>query len=407
MASLAPRPTHHLWIYLGARLAGTVGIQVQSLAIGWQVYARTGDPLHLGLVGLAQFAPLALLSLWAGSVADRVDRRRMLIVCRLLYGGGSAALGVLAMLRSDVTAIYAVLVLLGAIRAFAAPAGVALLPSLVSQERLPRAIALSSSTFHVATIAGPAVGGLLYALGGAQTAYFTAAGLEVVACALLLLLGHRPIDRQAPEEGALERLLGGVRYVWNRKILLGAVSLDLFAVLLGGAVALMPVYARDILHVGETGLGFLRSAPAVGALAVALLLSWRPLVRHTGLWMLGCVALFGAATIVFGLSSHFALSVIALAVLGAADMVSVVVRQSLVQIQTPDAMRGRVAAVSMIFVGASNELGELESGLTAAWLGTVRAVVVGGIGTIAVTGLWALLFPALRRVDRLSSEKQD
>lgn len=396
-----------LSFYLGARLCGTIGIQVQSVAIGWQVYARTGDAMDLGWVGLSQFLPLALLSLHAGNVADRSDRRRIVVLTRLVYALGSLALAGLSVVpESGVAPVYAVLMLLGATRAFLSPAHVALLPWLVPGDRLSRAIAMSSTTFQIATIGGPALGGLIYAFGGATTAYLVAAACELAAAGLVFAIQVQIPQREPPRESAVERVLEGVRFVWNEKVLLGAISLDLFAVLLGGAVALMPIFARDILQVGATGLGLLRGAPAVGAAVVALTLAVRPLSRRAGPWMLVSVALFGIATIVFGLSQHFAASVVALAVLGAADMVSVVVRQSLVQLRTPDEMRGRVASVNMVFIGASNELGEFESGITAALLGrgaigAVRAAILGGVGTLIVTGLWTLAFPQLRRVDRL------
>ncbi|MEC7523333.1 MAG: MFS transporter [Myxococcota bacterium] len=397
-----PVDTRNLVLYLGARLAGTVGIQVQSVAIAWEVYARTGEPLDLAWVGLAQFLPLALLSLWAGNLADRLDRRLILTVCRVTYALGSLALAWFALHpEHGLWPIFSVLVLLGATRAFAAPAGWALLPWLVGQDRLPRAIAMSSTTFQLATIGGPMLGGLLVAAGGPAVAYGTAAGLEAIAALLVVLLRFTAPERKAPEEKGLALLFSGVRYVWRAKILLGAISLDLFAVLLGGAVALMPIYARDILEVGATGFGWLRAAPAAGAIAVALVLAYRPIGRHAGRWMFAGVAVFGLSTIVFGLSESFPLSLVALALLGAADMVSVVIRQSLVQIWTPDEMRGRVGSVSMIFIGASNELGEFESGVTAQWLGAVRAVVLGGVGTLIVVALWLRLFPRLRDVDRL------
>ena len=393
-----------LGLYLGARLLGTVGVQIQSVAVAWQVYTATGDPLDLGLVGLSQFLPLALLSLYAGGVADRFDRRRILVVCRALYGVGALALAALTTKPElGVAPIYAVLVMLGATRAFAAPAAVALLPGLVSVPRLPRAIALSSTMFQVGTIAGPAIGGLLYAAVGPELAYVVAAALELMSAGAILAIVTPLPPREVLVERGAALLTSGVRYVWKERVLLGAISLDLFAVLLGGAVALMPVYARDILHVGEAGLGVLRAAPALGAAVMAVTLAFVPIRRRAGLVMFGSVAVFGVATIVFGLSEDLGLSLTALAVLGAADMVSVVVRQSLVQIRTPDAWRGRVASVNMIFIGGSNELGELESGLTAAWLGAVRAVVIGGIGTLMVTGLWAVLFPELRDAEDLAN----
>ncbi len=400
----APSGSRELALYLGSRLAGTVGVQIQSVSIGWQIYARTGEYWDLALVGLAQFVPLAFLSLWAGGVADRLDRKRILVSCRAIYALGSLALAGLALVPDEgLLPIYGVLVLLGATRAFAAPAAWSLLPGLVSIERLPRAIAMSSTTFQIATIGGPTLGGFLYALGGPTTAYVSAAACEGAAVLCLLAITRELPKREAPKESGLPLLLSGLEYVWNKKIVLGAISLDLFAVLLGGAVALMPAYARDILHVGESGLGILRGAPAVGAAVVAIALALRPITKRAGWWMFAAVALFGVATIVFGLSTSFPLSLCALAVLGAADMVSVVIRQSLIQIATPDAMRGRVASVSMIFIGASNELGEFESGATAGLFGSaVRAVVVGGVGTLMITGLWAVLVPELRRAETVS-----
>lgn len=394
--------TRDLVKYLGARLAGTLGVQVQSVAIGWQVYARTGDPMDLGWVGLSQFLPLAVLSLWAGTVADRFDRKRILVVCRAVYALGALGLAGLSLMPEwGVLPIYGVLVLLGATRAFAAPAAWSLLPGLVSADRLPRSIALSSTTFQVGTIAGPALGGGIYAVAGATTAYVTAALFELGAVVFLLAIRRVLPEREPPPETGVALVATGLRYVWQKRVLLGAISLDLFAVLLGGAVALLPIYARDILDVGATGLGVLRSAPAFGAAAMAVLLAVRPIRQDAGQRMLVAVAIFGVATIVFGLSQSFVLSVVALAIVGASDMISVVVRQTLIQVRTADAMRGRVASVSTIFIGASNELGEFESGLTAAWWGPVTAVVVGGVGTLVVTLLWAVLFPSLRKADRI------
>lgn len=404
MLSRIPRD---LRLFLAGRLVATIGVQVQSVAIAWQVYARTGDPLDLGLVGLAQFLPLAILALPAGSVADRFDRRRLTVFCRLAYGLGAVALAVWsAVPDAPMIVVWVVLVLLGAARAFLGPATSALLPRLVHVDILPRAIASSSGTFQLSTIAGPALGGILYAAAGPVITYAIAATTQVLSAILFAMTRPVvPVPATHDPDAALspfERLIAGIRFVFARPVLLGAISLDLFAVLLGGAVALMPVFARDILHVGEIGLGALRSAPAVGAGAVALLLALRPIPGRAGAWMMACVAVFGVATIVFGLSTSFPLSLVALVVLGASDMVSVVVRQSLVQLHTPDAMRGRVVAVNMVFIGASNELGELESGVTAAWFGTVPAVVVGGAGTLLVVALWSWWFPGLRKVDRLA-----
>lgn len=405
MPNAEPTGSRDLVLYLGSRLAGTLGYQIQSVAIGWQIYVHTGDVLDLAWVGLSQFLPLALLSLWAGNVADRFDRKRILTVCRALYGVGSLALAGLSLkLEWGVAPIYAILVLLGATRAFAAPAAWSLLPGLVPASTLPRAIAMSSSTFQLSTIIGPTLGGLLYDFGGPVTAYVTAAACELVSVAGLLAIRRVLPPREASTESGLALVAAGLRYVWDKKIVLGAISLDLFAVLLGGAVVLMPVYAKDILHVGESGLGLLRSAPAVGALLVAGLLALRPITKRAGWWMFGAVAIFGVATIVFGLSTSFPLSLAALAILGAADMISVVIRQSLVQLSTPDEMRGRVASVNMIFIGASNELGDFEAGLTARIFGVVRSVVIGGIGTLVVTGLWAAMFPELRRAETVNKQ---
>lgn len=402
----APAGSRALVLYLVSRLSGTLGVQIQSVAIGWQVYVHTGDVLDLAWVGLSQFLPLALLSLPAGNVADRFDRKLILTSCRALYGLGSLALAGLSFHPEwGVAPIYAVLVVLGATRAFAAPAAWSLLPGLVPPAKLPRAIALSSSSFQLSTIVGPTLGGILYDVGGPATAYTSAAACELLSVLSLLAIRTALPRREATGESQLALLGEGLRYVWRKKIVLGAISLDLFAVLLGGAVVLMPVYARDILQVGEAGLGLLRSAPAAGALTMAALLAARPITRRAGAWMFVSVGLFGVATIVFGVSTSFPLSLAALYVLGAADMVSVVIRQSLVQLATPDEMRGRVASVNMIFIGASNELGDFESGLTARLFGVVPAVVIGGLGTLAVTGLWAAWFPELRRAETVGSRE--
>lgn len=388
-------------IYQGVRLLSVNAIQMMSVAIGWQLYERTEDPMALGMAGVAQFAPLMVLSPIAGDVADRFDRRAVLaachvviVVCALLFAW------IFANPELGAAPVYGVLALFGCARAFAGPAAQALLPALVPPAELAQGIAMGSSTFQIATITGPTIGGLMIDRWSGTAVYATSAVVEVLVVFLLLGMRYSP-ERLSRAGGGVERLLAGVRYVRSRPVILGAISLDLFAVLLGGAVALMPIYARDILQVDEWGLGLLRSAPAVGAGAVALFLAFRPLRRRAGLTMFVCVALFGVATIVFGLSTSLPLSLVALAVLGATDMVSVVIRQTVVQIATPPEMRGRVAAVNMVFIGASNELGDAESGLTAAWLGTVPAVVVGGIGTLLVTVIWGFLFPALRDVDRL------
>lgn len=387
-------------LYLTARFIGTIGMQMQSVAIGWQVYEATGRALDLGLVGLAQFVPAIGLALVTGDVADRVDRRRILLVCHVAFAICSALLFLLARRDpSDVLPIYAVLVLLGATRAFGAPASHALLPHLVPPARLQRAVALNSTIWQVGTVAGPALGGLVYDLAGGAV-YAIAAGCSLTAFFLLLSM-HVRLGPMSTAARSWERVLAGVRFVRSKPIVLGAISLDLFAVLLGGAEALLPVYARDILHVDAVGLGLLRAAPAAGAAVLAIALARWPLQRNVGVTMLTCVTVFGLATIVFGLSTWFPISLAALFVLGASDMVSVVIRHTLVQTATPPEMRGRVSAVNLMFINTSNELGQFESGATAALFGTVPAVVIGGVGTLAVVGVWAWAFPVLRKVDRI------
>lgn len=389
-----------LKLFFAARFLASVGIQMQSVAIGWQVFEITGRPLDLGLVGLAQFLPSFLFSLFTGDVADRFDRRRILLVCQLAYVCVAAALWWLSWTGArEVLPIYGILLVFGTARAFAAPASQALLPHLIAPSRFSRAVSLNGSIWQIALIAGPALGGIVYA--AVRGGVYGVAGAVAVAAFGLLAAMRVETGRLETAVTSWGRLTAGIRYVWTRKIILGAISLDLFAVLLGGAVALLPVYAAEILHVGPTGLGLLRSAPPIGAAAMAALLAARPLRARVGPIMLGSVAVFGVATIVFGLSRNFGLSLVALSVLGAADMVSVVVRHTVVQLATPAAMRGRVSAVSGVFIHASNELGDFESGVVAQWLGTVAAVVVGGVGTLVVVGVWAWLFPSLRRVDRM------
>jgi MFS family permease len=389
---------------LAAGVVSVLAMQMQSVAIGWQVYDLTHRPFDLGMVGLAQFVPAISLSLVAGQTADRYDRRAILRICQLAQAVCSLLLCVQASLGiASPVPIYAILVLMGIARAFSAPASQALLPHLVPVEHFSNAVTWGHSVRQVSTMVGPAVGGLIYGVArGATPVYATCAVLCLLAFVWTSLIETRT-GRLQKESPSLQTLLAGVRYVWREKIVLGCISLDLFAVLLGGAVALLPIYARDILHVGPLGLGFLRTAPAVGAASMGAFLAYRPLHKKAGDTMLVAVALFGVATIVFGLSRNFALSLFALAVSGAADMVSVVIRLTLVQLSTPAAMRGRVSAVNMAFINASNELGEFESGITAALWGAVPAVLIGGVGTCVVVGLWAWLFPDLRRLDRLSA----
>jgi len=377
-----------------------VAHQMLAVGVGWQVYALTGSALDLGLVGLAQFIPSFLLMLVAGHVADRFDRRRVLQACMIVEALAAAGLA-LGSFQGwiSVRAIFMLIFVVGAARAFQMPAMAALLPSLVPRALFPRAIASNSAATQAAIIAGPALGGFIYVAGPAAV-YATSVALFLLTGLMVHLI--RPERAQARTEAVgLDSIFAGIRFIRSHPAVLGAISLDLFAVLLGGATALLPVYARDILDTGPWGLGLLRSSTAVGALATALYLARHPLSRHAGRRMFAAVALFGIGTIIFGVSRSFVLSLGALAVLGAADMVSVVVRSSLVQLQTPDAMRGRVSAVNALFIGTSNQLGEFESGVTAAWFGVVPSVVIGGLGTLAVVALWMRWFPDLVRVDRL------
>jgi MFS family permease len=387
--------------YLVARCLGTLAVQMQTVAVGWQVYDITRDPLHLGLIGLSQFLPFIVLILPAGHVADFYDRRRIVTWCYLLNMLCAASLLVFSLRGLNaVGAIFAVMSFLGVTRAFAMPASQALIVNLVRPEMFARAMAVNQSVFQVSTIVGPTLGGVLY-LAGASVVYSSVAALLCVSTGLMygLKLGGRS-SSTAPAV-SLQSLLSGLKFVRSKPVVLGAISLDLFAVLFGGATALLPVYARDILHTSSAGLGVLRTAPAIGAMLCALTLAAWPLSRHVGRWLFGGVSVFGVATIIFGLSSNLIVSFIALIALGAGDMVSVYLRHLLVQLETPDAIRGRVSAVNAVFIGASNELGEFESGITAAWWGTVRAVLVGGALTLVVAGLWARLFPQLWRMDEL------
>jgi MFS family permease len=401
--SPAPYRDRDFRFFISSRFLSTVAMQVQSVAIGWQIYDIERTPLSLGLVGLCEFIPMFLLTLPAGEIADRFDQRRVLALAQAMLGICSALFLVFSLLYPrDALPFYAVLVLFGAARGFSGPSGQSLLAFLVPPERLAKSIALSSSAFTVAVIAGPALGGFLYAFGPIATYSISFIGF-IGAAILTTTFGGRRFDRASVTGGSrLERVIEGIRFVRDRPIVLGAISLDLFAVLLGGAVALLPIFARDILHVGPTGLGLLRSAPAVGAALTAFTLSRWPIERRSGSRMFAAVAIFGVATVVFGISHNFYLSLAALFVTGASDMVSVNVRQSLINFATPDPMRGRVGAVSMLFIGASNELGEFESGITAAWFGTIPAVIVGGLGTLGVVAIWMWLFPPLRTVDRLT-----
>lgn len=403
--SLVPEPLRipAFRAYWVARLAATIAQMAMVIVIGWQVYdiaRRTMDieaaALRLGLIGVVQFVPLFALSLVAGWTADRVDRRYVARAAVALELGCAATLAFVT--RADamsLTWLYGIAALLGVARAFAGPALGALAPNLVPRPILPKAIALSSIAWQSGTVVGPAMGGYLYALSPASP-YEASALLFAISFGGLFLIG--PVRRSEPARGAspFAEVGDGLRYVRRNRLVLGAISLDLFAVLLGGATAMLPIFARDILHAGPEGLGHLRAAPAVGATLTAAWFAFRPLKSNVGAKMLAAVAVFGGATVVFGLSRSMPLSLACLALLGAADMLSVYVRQSLIQLYTPDAMRGRVGAVSTLFISASNELGEAESGFLAALVGPVVAVIGGGIGAILVVALWAWRFPELR-----------
>lgn len=394
-------------LYLSARFLATLAVQMQTVAVGWQVYEVTRDPLDLGLIGLSQFLPFVLLILPAGHLADSRDRRRIMTLCYAVLAVCAVLLYALATRGFGSAApVFAVMVLFGVARALGMPTGQALLPNLVEREDFGRAVALNSSTWHVATIVGPAFGGVVY-LAGAPTVYASVAVLLAIAAVFTLALRRGGEDGGAREPATWDSLLSGLRFVRRRRPVLGAISLDLFAVLFGGATALLPVYAADVLHVGPGGLGLMRTAPGVGAAVCGLALSVLPISRNVGRWMFGGVFVFGLGIVVFGLSTSFWLSVVALSVMGAADMVSVYIRHLLVQLETPDEIRGRVSAVNAVFIGASNELGEFESGVTAALFGTVPAVVVGGCATLLVAGLWMRLFPELATMQRFPEPARD
>ncbi len=405
---LRQRDYRRFWL---SRLASTAAGQMLLVALGWQMYDLTGSAWDLGLVGLAQFVPALLLALPAGHLVDRHDRHRVL---GAVLGLQTLAAAVMALASASGAlgrdGVLLLSMLLGAARAFQMPASQALLPQLVAREQLPRALALSATALQAAIIGGPAVGGALYAAAAGMETTLQAVGAAAVygvsalgfAAALWAVAGLRPRSAvRLAEPLSLATLLAGLRFIGQHKVVLGAMGLDLFAVLLGGATALLPIFARDILATGPEGLGMLRGAPAGGALLMSIGLTRWPLQRRTGAWLLGAVSVFGLCMVVFGLSASFWLSLAALALSGAADMVSVVIRQTLVQLETPDAMRGRVSAVNGLFIGASNQLGEFESGATAAWFGPVASVVAGGVGTVLVVVLWTRWFPALARRDDL------
>lgn len=387
-----------------SQTASTMAYQMLVVAIGWQVYDLTQSAFMLGIVGLVQFLPQLLLTLVVGHVADQYDRRRIVLLCQWLKTAMAAVLAVGSVTGTlTVETIFICACLIGAARAFELPSMQALLPKLVEPSILAQAMARAAGGREFAVIIGPALGGLIYAL-GSGIVYMTGAVLFLAAGFLVIII-RLPFQAPRRERPTLQSLLGGITFIRSKKVVLGAISMDLFSVLLGGATALLPIYARDILQTGPWGLGLLRTAPAIGALTMSVYLAKRPLGARVGHVMFTAVAGFGLSTIVFGISHWFPLSLLALIVLGATDMVSVVIRQTLVQLETPDEMRGRVSAVNAIFIGASNQLGEFESGVTAAWFGAVPAVVIGGIGTLLVVIAWMRLFPDLFRRDTLLHEE--
>lgn len=392
--------------YLSARILGTLAVQMQNVAIGWQVYSMTHNLFYLGMIGLAQFAPFLLLILLAGHAADRYNRRVIITIClslQLVVGLTLLAFTVSGM--QVIWPVFAVLVLFGSARAFMGPATQAILVNMVPQQDFSKAVALSSSSFHVAVILGPTLGGLLY-LYGPTVVYAVAAAL-LLASTILMALTKSPPQVMHRDPPTWHSVLEGLRFVFSRPVVLGAMSLDLFAVLFGGATALLPALAHDVLHIGPTGLGLLRTAPGAGAALCSVALAFFPITRRVGLWMFGGVALFGLGTVILGATNSFAVALACLLVMGAGDMVSVYVRHLLVQFETPDAIRGRVSAVNSVFIGASNELGEFESGVTAGWFGLQRAVIFGGAVTLAVTAGWIRLFPVLARMDRFPHHEKE
>jgi MFS family permease len=389
-----------------ARFLIVASVEMQAVAVGWQVYEITKRPLDLGLVGLAQFLPGILFFPLAGHTSDRFERRNVLSAC---YAGFALCFALLLALAQrhahSVIPIYVVLILLGLVRSFNGPASRSILPQLVPEEVFPNAVAWNATTFQAATILGPSFGGILYALFHGPSAVYASAMLVAIAALITTFRVKPETSARRREPLNFTTVFKGLRFIWREKLILGAISLDLFAVLLGGAVALLPVYAREILHTGPWGLGLLRTAPGIGAAIMAGLLAHRPLRGRSGPILLWSVAGFGIFTILFGVSHSLILSLIALIMVGACDMISVIIRAIFVQFGTPDEMRGRVSAVDMIFIGTSNELGQFESGLTAQWFGTVPAVILGGVGTLLVIALWAWLFPALRHAGELSAIK--
>lgn len=387
-----------LLLFLIARASMAFANQMVTVAVGWQIYAITESSFYLGLVGLVQFLPMFLLILLAGYVADRFNRRLIICLCQILGGLGVLLLA-LGSYKGWITkeGILIIVFFLGTVNAFQGPSMQALLPNIVSKELFPKAATLSASAFQFATILGPAMGGIAYSLGPAVV--YSMAGVLYLLTSMVIFFTSVTQEQSKKETITIKSLFTGLSFIKSKPVILGAISLDLFAVLFGGATALLPVYASKILMVGPSGLGLLRSAPAVGALIMSVFLARKPLKRKVGHTMFAAVILFGISTIVFAISKSFLLSLAALFMLGASDVVSVVIRSTLVQMETPDSMRGRVSSVNLLFVGTSNQLGEFESGITASWFGTVPAVVLGGIGTIIVVTMWMKFFPGLLNYD--------
>lgn len=393
------RHTPYLIYWLSRSVAVFAG-QIQITALGWQVYDATESAFLLGLIGLSQFLPALLLVLVTGAVADRAPRRLIMTVCMMAMAGVAGSFLIYTVSGSQIVWIlFGLLVVFGTARAFMGPAVQALLPNIVPPHMLSNAIALNSSAWQLATIVGPVAGGLLY--GVSPIAAYSAATLLMGLAATLTFFIPKPEQHRETEPRSWETILAGFKYIWNEKIVLGAISLDLFAVLLGGAVALLPIFARDILEVGPVGLGLLRAAPGIGAIAVAIYLATRSIKDHAGLYLFIFVGVFGAMIIVFGFSELAWLSIVVLMFAGGADMISVYIRETLIQLWTPDRLRGRVNAVNIIFIGASNELGEFRAGVVAAAIGAKATVVIGGAGTLAVAAIWAKLFPELRKARHL------
>ena len=396
----------NFWLFVVNRSSNVIGIHSLTVAVGWYVYKLTGDPLDLGLIGLAQFAPALVLFLFAGMAADRFDRRRIMVACNIVHGLAVASLIALFWFGlGTIWPILGILALHGAARSFYHTASQAVLPNLMPRDQFPKAVAYSSSANKAAQLAGPAFGGFLIVGIGDGVYVFTLIMFLIAGISAALISGNLKVPAKEPVN--LKAIMGGFTYIWNNKIVLGAISIDLIAVLFGGLMGLLPIFASDILHVGPSGLGVMRAMPGVGSLIVGILLTQIAAPRYMGPTLFFSLAVFGLSITAFSLSETYWISLVALGIYGAADMVSVYVRQTLVQIATPDSMRGRVSAVNAISINASNELGDFRAGVMAGGIGTVPAVLVGGITTVAATILWMKLFPSIRRIDRLDQIKMN